>query len=107
MKNLKTFMSQEDYEKIMSSARRIDGTLGLVDGKPVFRAFHHNKRNRKPYSVHHMKHGKAVLYEEEVTLSLKINRSEMISQTEKIDPIEVIYDEADDAADFLQKTMED
>jgi hypothetical protein len=54
-----------------------------------------------------MKHGKAVLYEEEVTLSLKINRSEMISQTEKIDPIEVIYDEADDAADFLQKTMED
>ena len=93
-----------DYRDLLSTGRRMRGSIGLIDTKEATFNRHHSdgKPRAREYRFHKLRHGRVSVTDERVRLTLNIVRTEVgVSASECID------EESREASDFVFEEMED
>ena len=92
-----------DYRELISTGRRMRGSIGLIDTKEATFNRHHSdgKPRAREYRFHKLRHGRVSVTDERVRLTLNIERSEV-----GISASESISNESREASDFVLEEVE-
>ncbi len=95
-------LSDDDYRRILSSKRRIRGSICTVSPSEFsFRAFAQSEEGEPtPCRKFRTPHSLTTVTPDVVKLTFRMLRNE------PSDPTETMYDEVDDAAAFVEKNVE-
>jgi len=95
-------LSDDDYRRILATPKRVRGTICQNSPKEFcFRAYSEsNESEQLPKRQFKTKHSTTTVNSKRIRLYMSIPREETT------DPAEIIYDEVDDAASFVEQNME-
>ena len=100
--NIRLIISDDDYRRILATQKRVRGTICQNSPEEFcFRAYNEtNEAEQLPKRRFKTKHSTTTVNSKRIRLYMSIPR------TETSDPSEIIYDEVDDAASFVEQNME-
>ncbi len=107
--NKTIILSDKDFNNLCTTGHRVDGTIGMVDDNTVeFRAYNHKPRKpRRKRKVFVMPHSRATISEDDIRFTLCIDRKELKKKDVTKDAPEIIYEESDDAAAFVEDNIKE
>lgn len=97
--NIRLIISDSDYRRILATPRRVRGTICQNSPEEFcFRAYSEaSEAAQLPKRQFRTKHSTTTVSSKRIRLYMSIPREETT------DPAEIIYDEADDAASFVEQ----
>ena len=100
---IKLVISDDDYRRILATPKRVRGTICQNSPEEFcFRAYSEsNESEQLPKRQFKTKHSTTTVNSKRIRLYMSIPREETT------DPSEIIYDEVDDAASFVEQNMEE
>ena len=108
--NKTIILSDKDFNKISTSNIRMVGSVAMIDDNTLeFRAWNRKPRKpRKKRKVFLMPHSRATISEDDIRFTLCIDRKELEKQKKNAakDAPEIIYEESDDAAAFVEDNID-
>ena len=98
---IRLIISDDDYRRILATNKRIRGTISQNSPEEFsFRAYSEpNEAERLPQRQFKTKHSTTTVNSKRIRLYMSIPREETT------DPAEIIYDEVDDAASFVEQVL--
>ena len=117
---IKLVISDDDYRRILATPKRVRGTICQNSPEEFcFRAYSEsNESEQLPKRQFKTKHSTTTVNSKRIRLYMSIPRETTtvnskrirlymsIPREETTDPAEIIYDEVDDAASFVEQNME-
>jgi len=100
---LKLHLSDADYRELISNARRMRGSIGLIGTKEATFNRHHPATCRRDgsYRFRKLEHGRVSVTDQHVRLTLQIDRTET-----HVSPSQCIDDECIEASSFVFEEAE-
>ena len=107
--NKTIILSDKDFNKISTSNIRMVGSVAMIDDNTLeFRAWNRKPRKpRKKRKVFLMPHSRATISEDDIRFTLCIDRKELKKKDVTKDAPEIIYEESDDAAAFVEDNIKE
>lgn len=95
-------ISDDDYRRILATQKRVRGTICQNSPEEFYFRAHSksNEADQLPKRQFKTKHSTTTVNSKRIRLYMSIPREETA------DPAEIIYDEVDDAASFVEQNME-
>jgi hypothetical protein len=100
--NIRLIISDDDYRRILATQKRVRGTICQNSPEEFcFRAYSETpEAERLPKRQFKTRHSTTTVNSKRIRLYMNIPRDEAT------DPTEIIYDEVDDAASFVEQNLE-